>query len=80
MLHVCCTERWPDGAQTTLRIHLLASRQRASLTDVLTHGKTGRLSALRPELTNDSLHLNGAGYGVWTDLLRPYIERVYPKK
>ena len=43
MLHVCCTERWPDGAQTTLRSHLLASRQRALLTDVLTHGKTGRL-------------------------------------
>jgi hypothetical protein len=46
VLHVCCTERWPDGAQTKLLSQLLASRQRASLTDVLAHGETGRLGVL----------------------------------
>lgn len=28
---------------------------------------------LRTELTEDNLHLNGAGYIVWRDLLRPFI-------
>lgn len=29
---------------------------------------------LRDEWTNDHLHLNGAGYLVWRDLLRPFLE------
>ena len=29
---------------------------------------------LRSELTNDGLHLNGRGYRIWTDLLKPYVE------
>lgn len=29
--------------------------------------------ALRPELTNDSLHLLSAGYAIWIEILKPYI-------
>ena len=29
---------------------------------------------IRPELTGDGIHLNGAGYKVWTDLLRPLLK------
>ncbi len=29
--------------------------------------------ALRSELTDDGLHLNGAGYRIWRDLLRPLV-------
>jgi lysophospholipase L1-like esterase len=32
--------------------------------------------ALNPELTNDSLHLNGAGYRAWVDVLRPIITEI----
>ncbi|MEU4318305.1 GDSL-type esterase/lipase family protein [Nocardia fluminea] len=28
---------------------------------------------LRPEFTRDRLHLNGAGYAAWVDVLRPFI-------
>ena len=28
---------------------------------------------LRPELTNDGLHLSGQGYLLWRDILKPYI-------
>ena len=30
---------------------------------------------LRPEYTNDGLHLSGAGYMVWRDILRPYLAK-----
>ncbi len=32
--------------------------------------------ALRPEMTADSLHLNGAGYRAWVDVLRPIISGI----
>ncbi|GAP13343.1 lysophospholipase L1 [Longilinea arvoryzae] len=28
---------------------------------------------LRPELTNDSLHLLSAGYAIWAEILKPYL-------
>lgn len=31
------------------------------------------LGALRKEYTLDGLHLNGAGYKAWTEVLRPYV-------
>lgn len=31
--------------------------------------------ALRGEFTRDGLHLNGAGYRAWVDVLRPHIDR-----
>jgi lysophospholipase L1-like esterase len=30
--------------------------------------------SLRKELTFDGLHLNGLGYRIWADVLRPYLE------
>ncbi len=32
--------------------------------------------ALRPELTNDNLHLNGQGYQAWAAVLRPVVDRL----
>lgn len=29
---------------------------------------------LRPEFTEDKLHLNGAGYAAWVDVIRPLVE------
>ncbi len=31
--------------------------------------------AIRPEFTTDGLHLRGAGYRAWTDILRPHLAR-----
>ncbi|MEV0251755.1 GDSL-type esterase/lipase family protein [Nocardia sp. NPDC050712] len=31
---------------------------------------------LRPELTEDGLHLNGAGYRAWVQLLRPIVDDI----
>ena len=35
----------------------------------------GPEGAIRPEFTSDGLHLRGAGYRAWTDLLRPHLAR-----
>jgi lysophospholipase L1-like esterase len=32
--------------------------------------------ALNPDMTNDTLHLNGAGYRAWVDVLRPIISDI----
>ena len=34
--------------------------------------------SLRDELTFDELHLNGAGYRRWQELLRPHLQAVGP--
>ncbi|HNT54562.1 MAG TPA: GDSL-type esterase/lipase family protein [Anaerolineaceae bacterium] len=33
-----------------------------------------RTGALRPDLTNDSLHLLASGYGIWAEQLAPHIQ------
>ncbi len=40
--------------------------------DLFPHFATAQ-GALRPELTNDSLHLLSAGYAIWVEILKPYI-------
>lgn len=40
--------------------------------DLFPHFATAE-GALRPELTNDSLHLLSAGYAIWVEILKPYI-------
>ena len=34
--------------------------------------------ALRPDLTEDRLHLNGSGYAQWADALRPELSSIFP--
>lgn len=36
----------------------------------------GNEGALKPEYTSDELHLTGAGYRAWRDVLEPYISRI----
>ena len=40
------------------------------LSDVLSEAD----GSMRKELTFDGLHLNGLGYRIWVDVLRPYLE------
>jgi lysophospholipase L1-like esterase len=32
--------------------------------------------SLRSQYTNDSLHLNGAGYAAWVQVLRPFLSKL----
>ncbi len=50
----------------------LAMRYGYVYIDLFPHFATPE-GALRPELTNDSLHLLSVGYAVWVEVLKPYI-------
>ena len=40
----------------------------------LWNGLSGADGSMRKELTFDGLHLNGLGYRIWVDVLRPHLE------
>lgn len=50
----------------------LATRYGYVYIDLFSHFATPE-GMLRPELTNDSLHLLSVGYAVWVEILKPYI-------
>lgn len=50
----------------------LAARHGATFIDVAP--AFSRDGVMRDDLSIDGLHLNGAGYQLWRDLLRPYVE------
>lgn len=59
-----------NGAYRALVAEVGGSVEYLDLTPVLAdeHGN------LRPSFTGDGLHLNGAGYAAWIDVLRPRVE------
>lgn len=56
-------------------IQLLARRLGYTYIDVFPH-MAGALGELRKGLHNDNLHLMAAGYAIWADVLRPFLERL----
>jgi lysophospholipase L1-like esterase len=36
----------------------------------------GPQGELKKELTNDNLHLMAAGYGIWVEILKPYVAEI----
>jgi lysophospholipase L1-like esterase len=68
--------RQPEYADQIHRLNdiyrLVADRTAAAYLDLWPALATPERS-LRPEFTLDGLHLNGAGYRVWTDSLRPHL-------
>lgn len=67
------------GKERTIRefndeIRLIAAEENCTyidLTDALADPTTGKL---RHEFTNDGLHLTGAGYRAWIEVLNPYVK------
>jgi lysophospholipase L1-like esterase len=55
-----------------VRYERLAAKHDAEYLD-LWPAFVGPDRALRKDLTGDGTHLNGAGYQVWVDILRPYL-------
>jgi lysophospholipase L1-like esterase len=61
-----------DIEQLNARYEHLAAEHGAVYVD-LWHALVGPHRALRKDLTSDGIHLNGAGYRIWVDILRPYL-------
>jgi lysophospholipase L1-like esterase len=64
-----------DIEQLNVRYERLASEHAAVYVD-LWPAFVGPDRALRKDLTGDGTHLNGAGYRVWVDVLRPHLASV----
>jgi len=58
--------------QLNVRIEQLAAQHSAEFID-LWPALVGPDRALRKDLTGDGVHLNGAGYRTWIDILRPHL-------
>lgn len=71
----------PRQAKFADRIRQLNSRYREIAADAeaeyidLWPALADANGALRAEYTRDKLHLGGAGYAAWVDVLRPYVAR-----
>jgi lysophospholipase L1-like esterase len=63
--------------QLNVRYRELATKQGAVFID-LWPSFVGTDRSLRKDLTGDGTHLNGAGYRVWVDILRPHLTAVAP--
>lgn len=69
----------PRSAFFSARIRALNDHYKAIAADAgATYIDTWRVlagenGAIRPEFTADGIHLTGAGYRAWTELLRPYL-------
>lgn len=58
-----------------LRLKELAERCGCTYVHLFPHF-AGESGAIRSELSNDHLHLMASGYGIWVDLLSPYVENL----
>ena len=55
------------------RLQMLAERYACPYVDLYPHFATAK-GALRRDMTNDDLHLNGTGYRTWVEQIQPLIE------
>lgn len=61
-----------DVQQLNRLYHDPATKYGATWVDVWS-AMAGPDNTLRKDLSSDGIHLNGAGYQIWTDLLRPHL-------
>ena len=61
-------------AQTNARLRDMAAHGSFTLIDLHAPFANGQ-DMIRPELSADGLHLNEAGYALWTEAVQPYLRR-----
>lgn len=67
------TSRYAQVAEINAGIQRVAAETGAVYIDLYTPFADPESGKLRPELTNDGLHLLGAGYLLWRDVVTPYV-------
>ena len=67
------TSRYRQIAEINAEIQRIAADVNAVYIDLYSHFVEPETEKLRPELTNDGLHLLGAGYTLWRDIVIDYV-------
>lgn len=68
------TSRWQAVAEINRELQTLSQEKGVTYIDLYAHFVEEGSGKLRPEYSNDGLHLLGAGYLKWRDILKPYLE------
>ena len=68
------TSRYRQVAEINAEIQKIAADLGAVCIDLYTPFAEPAGGKMRPELTNDGLHLLGAGYILWRDIVTPYVK------
>ena len=67
------TSRYRQVAEINAEIRRIATDTGALYVDLYTPFADPESGKMLPELTNDGLHLLGAGYLLWRDVVKPYV-------
>ena len=67
------TSRYRQVAEINAEVQRIAADTGAVYVDLYTHFAESESGKMRPELTNDGLHLLGAGYLLWREIVTPYV-------
>lgn len=68
------TSRYRQVAEINAEIQKIATDLGAVYVDLYTRFAEPDSGKMRPELTNDGLHLLGAGYMLWREIVTPYVK------
>ena len=60
--------------ESNCRLQEVAKRQGVTWIDLFSKMADPATGAMKKGLTNDGLHLLGAGYLIWRDAVLPYVE------
>ena len=69
------TSRWQVVKQINDLLQPLAEKEGATYVDLYSHFVDPATGKVKPEYTNDGLHLLGDGYLLWRDIVKPFVDR-----
>ncbi|EJX10262.1 sialate-O-acetyltransferase [gut metagenome] len=69
------TSRWQVVKQINDLLQPLAEKEGATYVDLYSHFVDPATGKMKPEYTNDGLHLLGNGYLLWRDIVKPFVDK-----
>lgn len=68
------TSRWQLVPEINRRVHRLAQEEKVTYIDLFSHFADAE-GKMKPEYTNDGLHLKGNGYLLWKEVVQPFLKK-----
>lgn len=68
------TSRWQLVPEINRRVRRLAQEEKVTYIDLFSHFADAE-GKMKPEYTNDGLHLKGDGYLLWKEVVQPFLKK-----